>query len=106
MNQPGTWLSAWRGAGELHLQPRPLPRPPALPGQRAEDRLDELALPTGLATKSLIPAARHAAMSSGKAFAVIATIGARRDAPMPRRITRVASSPSISGIRISMQITS
>ncbi len=47
-----------------------------------------------------MPAARHRSRSPRRAFAVRATIGTRRPSPSRRRISRVASKPSTSGIQV------
>ena len=61
---------------------------------------------TGLATNWFMPASRQARTSSGNALAVRAMIGIVASLPPRARISRVAASPSISGICMSMQITS
>ena len=61
---------------------------------------------TGLETNPVMPASKQSFTSSGKAFAVRAMIGTLANRPPRRRIMRVACSPSISGMRTSMQITS
>ena len=53
-----------------------------------------------------MPASVQAAMSSGAVSAVTAMIGTPALGPPPARIRRVASRPSISGIRTSMKIRS
>ena len=56
--------------------------------------------------KSFIPASRQRCLSSKNAFAVRATTGIWRMRSSKRRIARVASTPSISGISISISTTS
>lgn len=57
----------------------------------------------GFAIKSFIPALKQRALSSAKAFAVIATIGIYL-LPAVARMRRVASTPSIVGICISIRM--